>query len=66
MIENLLARKLTGKPLALAAHATRTSRVAGLGVEVLRRQLGLHELARLVAARDDLELELSPRHGGRG
>lgn len=63
MIENLLARKLTGKPLALAAHATRTPRVAALGVEVLRRQLGIQELARLVAPRDELELDLSPIAG---
>jgi aspartyl-tRNA(Asn)/glutamyl-tRNA(Gln) amidotransferase subunit A len=63
MIENLLARKLTGKPLALAAHALRTPRVAALGVEVLRRQLGIGEIAKQLGVSDVLELDLSPRMG---
>jgi Asp-tRNA(Asn)/Glu-tRNA(Gln) amidotransferase A subunit family amidase len=63
MIENLLARKLTGKPLALAARATRTQRVAALGAQVLRRQLGISEIAGLLEDDDELELDLSPRAG---
>jgi aspartyl-tRNA(Asn)/glutamyl-tRNA(Gln) amidotransferase subunit A len=63
MIENLLSRKLTGKALALAAHATRKPQVAALGVTVLRSQLGVSELRSLLRADDELELDLAPRSG---
>jgi aspartyl-tRNA(Asn)/glutamyl-tRNA(Gln) amidotransferase subunit A len=59
-IEQLIARRLTGKPLALVAQTLRSPSVAALGVEVLRRELGVDKLEALESAQDELELDLAP------
>lgn len=64
VIEQLLSRRLTGKPLALVAQALRSPGVAALGVEVLRRELGVDTLEGLVGPLDELEVDLAP-HAGR-
>jgi aspartyl-tRNA(Asn)/glutamyl-tRNA(Gln) amidotransferase subunit A len=63
VIEQLLSRRLTGKPLALVAQALRSPSVAALGVEVLRRELGVDTLEGLEVALDELELDLAPQAG---
>src|SRR5690349_7626267 len=62
-IEQLLSRRLTGKPLALVAQALKQPAVAALGVEALRRELGADKLEALDAPQDELELDLAPRAG---
>lgn len=54
-IEDLLAGRLSGKPLAFAARALRQRRIAALGADVLRRELGLSSLAALMETSDRLE-----------
>lgn len=60
-IEELLAGRLSGKPLVLVAQALRNPRVASLGADVLRRELGIHKLESLEAEGAPLMLELTPR-----
>src|SRR5690606_30899997 len=62
-IEELLARRLSGKPLTLVARAVRNPSIASVGAEVLRRELGVDELEALCTAEDVLETDLSPRAG---
>jgi aspartyl-tRNA(Asn)/glutamyl-tRNA(Gln) amidotransferase subunit A len=63
-IDHLLARRLTGKPLALVAQALRRSpSVAALGAEALRHELGIDKLEALEGPLDELELDLAPRPG---
>src|SRR4051812_7318792 len=62
-IENLLARGLSGHPLALAARALGQPRVAALGAEVFRRALGIDALASLIEGNERLEPDVAPRAG---
>jgi aspartyl-tRNA(Asn)/glutamyl-tRNA(Gln) amidotransferase subunit A len=62
-IENLLSGRLSGHPLALAARALRQPRIAALGADVLRRELGVTELPDLIEGNERLEPAASPRPG---
>jgi aspartyl-tRNA(Asn)/glutamyl-tRNA(Gln) amidotransferase subunit A len=62
-IENLLSGRLSGHPLALAARALRQPRIAALGAEVLRRDLGIHGLPDLIEGHERLEPSAAPRAG---
>lgn len=66
VIEELLAGRLSGKSLALVAQAVKSPRVAALGANVLRRELGLVKLAHLEAEADMLDTDLTPRGGRAG
>ena len=62
-IDFLLAGGLSGKPLALAARALRDPRLAAIGAEVMRRELGISALRGLLSSRDTLEPNILPRAG---
>lgn len=62
-LDELLSGRLSGKPLALVAQAVRNPRVAALGADVLRRELGMNRLDTLGHEISSLELDLSPRVG---
>ncbi len=62
-IENLLSGRLSGQPLALAARALRQPRIASLGADVLRRDLGISNLPELIEGNERLEPSASPRPG---
>jgi aspartyl-tRNA(Asn)/glutamyl-tRNA(Gln) amidotransferase subunit A len=62
-IEHLLLGRLTGRPLALAAHAVRQPRVAALGADVLRRELGISSLSQLMTQGESLEADGAPLSG---
>jgi aspartyl-tRNA(Asn)/glutamyl-tRNA(Gln) amidotransferase subunit A len=60
-IEDLLAGRLSGKSLALVAQAMKSPRLAALGADVLRRELGLVKLEHLEGEADTLDTDLTPR-----
>lgn len=62
-IEELLTGRLSGKPLALVAQAVRNPRVAALGADVLRRELGISRLESLGREASSLSSHLIPRMG---
>jgi len=62
-IEHLLTGRLSGHPLALAARAMRQPRIAALGADVLRTDLGMTGLAELIEGNERLEPSASPRPG---
>jgi aspartyl-tRNA(Asn)/glutamyl-tRNA(Gln) amidotransferase subunit A len=61
VIEELLAGRLSGKSLALVAQAVKSPRIAALGADVLRRELGLVKLEHLEGETDTLDTDLTPR-----
>lgn len=62
-MDALFRSGLSGKPLLLAARALRDPRVAALGAEVMRRELGLSSLRALLSGRDTLDFNVLPRAG---
>ncbi len=62
-IEHLLSGRLAGGPLALAARALRQPKLAALGAEVMRRELGIDVLPKLIGSHDVLEADAAPRAG---
>jgi aspartyl-tRNA(Asn)/glutamyl-tRNA(Gln) amidotransferase subunit A len=60
-IEELLSGRLSGKSLALVAQAVKSPRLAALGADVLRRELGLVKLEHLEGEADTLDTDLTPR-----
>lgn len=62
-IEDLLSGRLSGRSLALAARALRQSKIAGLGADALRRDLGITELSGLLSGDEPLEFDVAPRVG---
>lgn len=62
-IENLLASRLSGHPLALAVRALRSPQVAAFGADILRRELGMNSLPELIEGNERLEPSPTPRAG---
>jgi aspartyl-tRNA(Asn)/glutamyl-tRNA(Gln) amidotransferase subunit A len=62
-IDLLLSGGLSGKPLALAARALREPRLAALGAQVMRHELGISALRPLLSGRETLEPNILPRAG---
>jgi aspartyl-tRNA(Asn)/glutamyl-tRNA(Gln) amidotransferase subunit A len=62
-IEDLLSGRLSGRPLALAARALRQPHIAALGADILRRELGIHELYALIEGGEAFEPDMAPRAG---
>lgn len=62
-IEHLLSGRLSGHPLALAARALRQPRIAALGADVLRGEMGITGLADLIEGNERLEPSATPRTG---
>ncbi len=62
-IEHLLTGKLSGHPLTLAARALRQPRIAALGADALRNELGMNKLPDLIEGNERLEPSASPRPG---
>ncbi|MDB4973248.1 MAG: uncharacterized protein JWN48_1589 [Myxococcaceae bacterium] len=62
-IENLVSGRLSGKSLALAARALRRPKLAAIGADVLRRELGITALSALSHGRELLEPDVAPRAG---
>jgi aspartyl-tRNA(Asn)/glutamyl-tRNA(Gln) amidotransferase subunit A len=60
-IEHLIAGRLSGTSLALAARALRQPRLAAIGADVMRRELGVNSLAALVQGSESLEPDALPR-----
>jgi aspartyl-tRNA(Asn)/glutamyl-tRNA(Gln) amidotransferase subunit A len=60
-IELLMSGRLSGKSLALAARALRRPKLAALGADVLRRELGITSLAALSQGGEQLEPDAAPR-----
>jgi len=60
-IEHLLAGRLSGRALELAALALRRPRIAALGADVLRRELGIGALPALLDGSDTLQPDALPR-----
>jgi aspartyl-tRNA(Asn)/glutamyl-tRNA(Gln) amidotransferase subunit A len=60
-IEHLMSGRLSGKSLALAARALRRPKLAAIGADVLRRELGITSLAALTQGNGRLEPDLAPR-----
>lgn len=60
-IEHLMSGRLSGKSLALAARALRRPKLAAIGADVLRRELGITSLAALSQGQDFLEPDVAPR-----
>ncbi|HEX5657319.1 MAG TPA: amidase [Polyangiales bacterium] len=60
-IEHLLSGRLTGASLALAARALRQPRLAAIGADALRRELGVNLLAALVQGGEPLQPDALPR-----
>lgn len=60
-IEHLMSGRLSGKSLALAARALRRPKLAAIGADVLRRELGITSLAALSQGYEQLEPDVAPR-----
>jgi len=60
-IEHLMSGRLSGKSLALAARALRRPKLAAIGADVLRRELGITSLAALSQGQGILEPDVAPR-----
>lgn len=60
-IEHLMSGRLSGKSLALAARALRRPKLAAIGADVLRRELGITSLAALRVGPEILEPDIAPR-----
>ncbi len=60
-IEELMAGRLSGASLALAARALRQPALAALGADVMRRELGISSLVALAQGGEPLEPDALPR-----
>jgi aspartyl-tRNA(Asn)/glutamyl-tRNA(Gln) amidotransferase subunit A len=60
-IEHLMTGRLTGASLSLAARMLRQPRLAAIGADVMRRELGVNSLAALVQGPELLEPDALPR-----
>ncbi|MET0341681.1 MAG: amidase [Polyangiales bacterium] len=60
-IEHLLAGRLSGAPLALVARLVRQPRLAALGADAMRRELGISALPELVEGDEVLQPSALPR-----
>ena len=60
-IEHLLAGRLSGAPLALVARLVRQPRLASLGADVMRRELGISQLPAQLTGDDTLQPFPLPR-----